>query len=72
MARKKGTLQKIADAVEDAVQAVAVGLGADPEPADPQPKSARKAAQKEAIVRAEKTKVAARKTASRRGGRQSL
>jgi len=68
MAEKKGTLQKIAEAVEDAVQAVAAGFGAEAEPADPKPKSARKADQKEAIERAEMAKVAARKTARRRAG----
>ena len=68
MVGKKGTLQKIADAVGDAVQAVAVGLGVEPEPDAPKPKAARKAAQKEAIERAEKSKVAARKTARRRAG----
>ncbi len=56
MATKKGTLRRVADAVGDAFQAVAagVGLGAGPEPAEP--KVNRKSSQKAAIKRAEEAK----------------
>lgn len=55
MARKKGPLQQITDAVEGAVQAVAVEVGLSPEHAESAPRSraARKAAHKEVIARAE-------------------
>ena len=57
MAETKGSLEKIADAVGEAVQAVAVGVGLASEP-EPQPKAIRKAERKAMITRVEKAKKA--------------
>lgn len=71
MNEKKGPLQKIVDAVEEAVQAVAVGVGlTDPEPVPtPKPRSVRKSARKAAVAKVEQARTAAKKvrTASHRG-----
>lgn len=73
MARKKGTLQQIADAVGGAVQAVAAGVGLTPETApaaaEPQPKAARKAERKKAVARVgqeQQDATVARRSARRR------
>ncbi len=68
MAKKKGALEQIADAVGDAVQAVAVevGLTTEDAPKARRPKISRKAAQKKVIARVEQeqqeSKVARRST----------
>jgi len=59
MAGRRGTLEKIADAVEEVVVAVTVSTGLAPEP-EPKSKTARKAKRKATIVRAAQAKEAAR------------
>ena len=71
MNEQKGPLQKIVDAVGEAVQAVAVEVGlSDPEPVTtPKPKAVRKSARKAAVAKVEQEQKAATQAriASRRG-----
>ena len=61
MATKKGALEKIAEAVGDAVEAVAVNVGlSEPDP-EHKPKAARKAERKARVAEVEETKKSARK-----------
>ena len=74
MAGATGRLRRIADAVGEAVQAVAAGAGlaAGPTillPSDPQPKATRKAGRKAAVARAERAEQTA-KDARLAAGRQ--
>jgi hypothetical protein len=62
MPGRRGTLQKIADAVEDVVQTVAVETGLVENPLKPKPKAVRKAVRKAKVARAEKEKREARWT----------
>lgn len=62
MPGKRGTLRKIADAVEDVVQTVAVETGLVDDPEEPKPKAVRKAVRKAKVARAEKEKRDARWT----------
>jgi hypothetical protein len=69
MSEEKGTLQRIADAVGGAVQAVAAEVGlAGPDPA-PKPKAVRKSVRKAAVAKVELAKQAATRAriATRRG-----
>jgi len=57
MSDTKGTIERIAEAVGDAVHSVAAGVGlADARSPEPQSKSLRKATRKAAVARAEKAK----------------
>ena len=71
MSEQKGLLQKITDAVGDAVQAVAAEVGlTEPEPAPaPKPKSVRKSVRKAAVAKVEHAQEAATRArvATRRG-----
>lgn len=71
MSGKKGSLQKIMDAVGDAVQAVATEVGlTEPEPAPvPKSKAVRKSARKAAVAQVEQAREAAKnaRLAMRRG-----
>jgi hypothetical protein len=63
MSEKTGPLQKIMDAVGDAVQSVAAEVGlTEPEPTPvPKPKAVRKSARKAAVAQMEQAKGAAKR-----------
>ncbi len=71
MSEKKGSLQKIMDAVGDAVHAVAAEVGlTEPEPTPvPKPKAVRKSARKAAVAKVEQALGAEKmaRLATRRG-----